>query len=77
MNGTARDAAGYFKVRLITQCLLGITKQKPETSGSSEEDLNQILPPYSFTSIASTITRKLHDAILLGNLIFAQTVKKF
>jgi len=57
MNGTAQDAAGYFKVRLITQCLHGITTQQPETAGSSEEDLNQILPPYSFTSIATTIIR--------------------
>jgi hypothetical protein len=64
-------------VCLITQCLLGITKQKPETSGSSEEDSNQILPSYSFTSIASTVTRKLHGAILLGKLITAQTVKTF
>jgi hypothetical protein len=77
MSGTAQDAAGYFKVRLITQCLLGITKQKPEISSSSEEDSNQILPPYSFTSIASTITRYLHGAILLGKLIIAQTAKKF
>jgi hypothetical protein len=77
MNGTAQDAAGYFKVRLITQYLLGITKHKPETSGSSEEDLNQILPPCSFISIASTITRYLHGAILLGKLIIAQTFKKF
>ena len=77
MNGTAQDAAGYFKVRLITQYLLGITKQKTETSGSSEEDLNQILLPYSFTSISSTITRKLLGPILLGKLIIAQTFKKF
>jgi len=49
VKGATQDAAGYFTVHLITHCLLGITTQKPETSGSSEEDLNQILPPYSFT----------------------------
>jgi hypothetical protein len=77
MNGTVQDAAGYFKVRRITRCLLGITKQKPETSGSSEEYLNQILPPYSLTSFVSTITRYLNGAVLLGKLIIAQMVKKF